>query len=316
MTTSLAVLGAGSHSTRNHGPALARCQRDDAFDVRLRAVCDLDAERAAAYADEFGFETTYTDYDAMLDAESLDGVVAVTPRERTRAIAGDLLSRGVPVVLEKPPGDTPAETRELLDLAEEHGTDHQVSFNRRFNPALRRAREWLDDARPPRHAHARLVRSRRFEDYFVRGTGVHAVDTVLAVMGTPRSCRSRRWRSRSEGGESAATRVAFEEAAADVHLLPDGGTVTETYAFAGPDYSVRVDARGTALSVHEGGEEVVSWRADPDVPAYERNGALAETRSFVRAIRGEAPFAPTLRDGLVTMEAVAAVEAGGETALA
>jgi predicted dehydrogenase len=312
MTTTLAVLGAGGHSTRNHGPALARCRRE--LDVGLRAVCDLDAERAAAYADEFGFETTYTDYGAMLDAEPLDGIVAVTPVERTREIAGDLLASGVPVVVEKPPGETPRETRELLDVAVEHGTDHQVSFNRRFNPALRRAREWLDDRRPPRHAHARLVRSRRFEDRFVRGTGVHAVDTVLSVMGTPRSCRSRRWCSRSEGGESAAARLAFEAAAADVHLLPDGGTGTETYAFVGPDYSVRIDAGETALRIHEGGEEVVSWQPGPDVPAYERNGTLAEMRSFLRAIRGETPFGPTLRDGLVTMETVAAVADGGTTA--
>lgn len=314
MAIDLAVLGAGRHSTHNHGPALARCRRDDP-DVGLRAVCDLDAERAAAYADEFGFETTYTDYGAMLESESLDGIVAVTPRERTREIAGDLLAAGVPVMLEKPPGDSPAETRELLDIAADHGTDHQVSFNRRFNPALRRAREWLSEAeRSPRHALARLVRSRRFEDYFLRGTGVHAVDTVLAVMGAPRSCRSRRWRSRRDGGESAEARLAFGEAVADVHLLPDGGVRTETYEVVGPDYSVRVDAEAAALRIHEGGEAVVSWQPGPDVPAYERNGALAETRSFVRSIRGEKPFAPTLRDGLVTMETVAAVADGGTTA--
>jgi predicted dehydrogenase len=50
------------------------------------------------------------------------------------------------------------------------------------------------------------------------------------------------------------------------------------------------------------------------VPAYERNGTLAEMRSFLRAIRGETPFEPTLRDGLVTMETVAAVADGGTTA--
>jgi len=97
-----------------HGPALAACRTvpENRTDrpVSLRAVCDLDGKRAADYG-TFGFERSYTDYDAMVRSEDLDGIVAVTPVARTRDIAGDLLAFGPPVPVENPPGRDPRETR-------------------------------------------------------------------------------------------------------------------------------------------------------------------------------------------------------------
>jgi len=112
------VVGAGNHSRRNHGPALRRYCADRPNDVDLRAVCDLDPDRATEYAETFGLETTYEDLDAMLGEESLDAVVAVTPVEATHEIASKLLSRGTPVLIEKPPGRTLDEARDLEAVAD------------------------------------------------------------------------------------------------------------------------------------------------------------------------------------------------------
>lgn len=315
MTIGVAVIGAGHHSRGNHGPALARC-REEGADVELRAVCDLEESRAEAYADSFGFERAYTDVDAMLDAEEPDAVVEVTPVEASRDLVGDLLTRDLAVLLEKPPGESPGETVELRDIAREHGADHMVSLNRRFNPAVSRAREWLAGRPAPDLVAARLARVDRLEPWFVTGTGIHAVDTALSVLPAPERVTCRRWQSRDEGGESAAARIDCGDAAAEVVLAPDAGTAAETYTIFGPGYTVAADVRAASLAAHAGGEPAVTWRHPTDAPGYERNGTLAETRAFLDAVRGEGEFAPTLADAVPTMRAVHAADAGGERDLA
>jgi myo-inositol 2-dehydrogenase/D-chiro-inositol 1-dehydrogenase len=52
-----------------------------------------------------------------------------------------LLPRSLPVLCEKPLGTSMAETGELIELASEHGSVVQVGFQRRFDPAHRRARD-------------------------------------------------------------------------------------------------------------------------------------------------------------------------------
>src|SRR5258708_29353683 len=52
--------------------------------VRLVAVCDPDAARAAKRAEEFSIPNVYCDSDAMLAAETIDALDVASPR-RTHA---------------------------------------------------------------------------------------------------------------------------------------------------------------------------------------------------------------------------------------
>ncbi|MFB6135791.1 MAG: Gfo/Idh/MocA family protein [Halobacteriaceae archaeon] len=308
MTLALGVVGAGSHSTRNHGPALARVREAAPDRVALRAVCDLDAARASEYADRFGFEATYADHERMLDAESLDAVVAVTPIPATRAVAGDLLDRGVPTLVEKPPGASVAEADELRRLGE--ATPHAVSFNRRFNPAVERAREWLGSRPDPHLAVVRQRRVERFESRFVTDTGIHPLDAVCSFLGRPTRVTVRGRRSRDRGGETRAATVGFDGATADVTLAPDAGRHEETVELVGPGYTLSVDVADAALTAHEGGERSLSWRSDAEEP-WVRNGTLAETEAFLAAVEsGDWTGLPSLADAYRSLRAAAAVRDG------
>ncbi|MFP3904770.1 MAG: Gfo/Idh/MocA family protein, partial [Armatimonadota bacterium] len=116
--TNLALLGAGSHSSGNHGPALKYIKENNPHDVQLVAVCDLDEEKAHNYADRFGFEKTYQDVHTMLDEEDIDGLVLITPVEMTEKLATELLPEGIPLVIEKPPGVNSEAARRLVGVAE------------------------------------------------------------------------------------------------------------------------------------------------------------------------------------------------------
>ena len=184
----IGVVGAGSHSSNNHGPALKQYCAEHPGEIELTAICDLDRDKAQTYADAFGFARVYDDVGRMLAGDTLDGLVLITPVAVTREVVGELLSRGIPLLIEKPPGENSAQTRELLRIARETGTPHMISFNRRFHPAVARAREWLAAHaadRPPDLALARMQRVGRRETDFITATAIHSVDAVLSFMSAP-----------------------------------------------------------------------------------------------------------------------------------
>ena len=61
-------IGCGSHAFRNLYPALQFAPVD------LVAVCDLDIEKARAFATQFGAQRAYSEYQEMLGQEDLDAV--------------------------------------------------------------------------------------------------------------------------------------------------------------------------------------------------------------------------------------------------
>ncbi len=133
-------IGCGSHAFRNVFPTFQFAP------VQLIATCDLDAERAAAFARQFGAERSYADHHRMLASEKLDAVFIVTNydaqgRPRYPALARDCLRAGVDVWMEKPPA---ASTEELAQLKREAG-DRRVmaGLKKMFFPANEKLAELI-----------------------------------------------------------------------------------------------------------------------------------------------------------------------------
>jgi len=301
----IGVLGAGNHSTTYHGPALDACRRND--EVTLAAVCDLDLERAQRYAERFGFDAVYTDWREMLERESLDGLVAVTPLDLTAELAGQLLPCGMPLLIEKPPGRSSDEARALLEAARQTGTPHMLSFNRRFSPAMVRAREWLDEhaSEPARRVTARMLRKGRTEPDFVVGTGIHAVDTVLSLLGRPERVAPQG----EGGGKEFGAEAAFPGGvAAEFVIAPVAGRHEETYEITGGKYCVHADVARCRVFIFDGVETTLFWQAPEEMGEAEQAGAVNETRAFLAALRGEGEFSPDLQTGLLDMLVAEAIQ--------
>jgi len=85
----------------------------------------------------------YASHLQMLDNERLDGVIVAAPTQLHAPIGLDCVSRRLPVLMEKPFTDTVASGRELVDAARAAGVAIAVGHHRRFDPAVRAAREIL-----------------------------------------------------------------------------------------------------------------------------------------------------------------------------
>ena len=181
----ICAVGCGAIANAMHGPAYAQYAAANPNAV-LAACCDTDAQKAGAFKKTFGFHKAYTDADEMLDKESPGVVCVINPVELNAGMAEKVLQRGIPLLLEKPPGRTAAECISLIKLADEKRVPHRVAFNRRYAPLIITLKTELSARFAPsaiqfiRYDMFRVNRAN--EDFST--TAVHAVDTAKYLAGS------------------------------------------------------------------------------------------------------------------------------------
>lgn len=299
----LVMIGGGAHARGHHGAALRRYAADHPGEIELSGVCDLKREAAAACCRDFGFQRAYTDIDTMLAEAKPDACIAVLPVVKMAEIGVSLLRQGLPCLLEKPPGASLAEAREMAQAARASGTVHMVSTNRRFMPALNRAAAWAREAGPLRHVSATMFRHRRVEPDFIWGTGFHVVDSLRHLAGEIEEVQARRIRGPEITGQWHQALLRFAGGVlGHLRIFPTAGMLEETYELAGENFRVIVKFPG-----HDDPPRFECWRdrtpvlsetAPPDEPREVINGAYAETGEFVAALRERRPPRPGLDDVL------------------
>ena len=114
---------------RNH----ARCY-SLIEEAELAAVYDADLERAREIAEEFGAEAVDS-LEALAEASDLASVAV--PTVAHLSVGGELMRRGVHVLMEKPIAPNVEEAQELVKLAGEFDRILQVGHIERFNPVMR-----------------------------------------------------------------------------------------------------------------------------------------------------------------------------------
>ena len=306
----IAAVGAGSHSRGNHLPSLARYVAEHPGRIELGGLCDLRREHAVEMAAQYGFERVYADLDEMLREVRPDGCVAVTPIPVTREIAARIIEAGVPLLMEKPPGATLAEARQIVELAGRRGAHVMVSMNRRYDPALRAALDWWGE-RPLHYVRGTIVRVDRREPDFFYGTAIHPLDTLREIAGDVREVSVDEQRD----GEVRwyVVRLVFERGTAGIlEVLPTAGSMGESYELYGPGCRALVRAGGPdtgEVRCWEDGPLVVDENPTLGEPTFVRNGTYAETSAFIRSLEG-GPVHPTPATVLQTVELCECIQQG------
>ena len=114
-------------------------------DAVLQAVSSRRADRAAAFAGQFGFATSYSDtaerlgYEALFADPDVEAVYVATPHAQHAEVVRAALTAGKAVLCEKPVTVNAREAAELVDLARERGVFLMEAVWTRFLPAYQRA---------------------------------------------------------------------------------------------------------------------------------------------------------------------------------
>ena len=138
-------IGAGRHSFRNVYPTLQYAPVD------LQAVCDLDADRASAYARQFGAPRSYTDHREMLERERPEVVFVVTHyrsdgRPQATDLIIDALHAGAHVWSEKPSASTISDITRIETASAETGRHVVTGIKKVFRPSMEKVKEIISSA--------------------------------------------------------------------------------------------------------------------------------------------------------------------------
>ena len=107
----LALVGAGGMANSVHYPSLAEFP-----DVEMAGLCDLMEEKLKTTADKFHIKKTFTDYKKMLDEIEPGAVYVLMPPHHLYDLVIECLNRKLNVFIEKPPGITTEQTKNMARL--------------------------------------------------------------------------------------------------------------------------------------------------------------------------------------------------------
>ncbi|MCD6416513.1 MAG: Gfo/Idh/MocA family oxidoreductase, partial [Planctomycetes bacterium] len=160
----VAVIGVGGMG-HNH---CMDCRSLD--EIELKAVVDVNAERARQVGEEFGV-AYFTRHEELLDADLVDAVVIATPHYFHPPIAIDAFNAGLHVLSEKPIAVRISRAEQMVEAAERNQRVFAVMFQMRSQANVRKARELIRRGELGRRRRTMLVGPwYRSQAYYDSGT--------------------------------------------------------------------------------------------------------------------------------------------------
>jgi len=173
---------------RTHSNAFGKAGNffDLPYQPVLKTICARNAERAKAFADQWGYESFTTDWRKLVDSADIDLIDIASPNDTHREIAIAAAQAGKIVMCEKPLGRNPAESEDMVKAVEDAGVANMVWYNYRRVPAVMLAKQLIDEGRLGKIFHYRTV---FLQDWTISsdlpqgGEGLWRLDAAVAGSG-------------------------------------------------------------------------------------------------------------------------------------
>ncbi len=121
----------------------------------LRAACGRNEEAVQAFADNWGYESTETDWRALIARDDIDAIDICVPNNLHKEIAIAAAEAGKMILCEKPLSMDVAEGEAMCEAVEKAGVTNMVWYNYRRVPAVTLAKKLIDEGRLGRIFHYR-----------------------------------------------------------------------------------------------------------------------------------------------------------------
>jgi predicted dehydrogenase len=136
-------------------------QANHFFDLKykpvLQAVAARNADKAKAFADQWGYQSIETDWRKLVERKDIDAIDICTPNNLHKEIALAAAANGKMILCEKPLSMNTAEGEEMVAAVEKAGVANTVWYNYRRIPAVSLAKQLIDEGKLGRIFHYRAL---------------------------------------------------------------------------------------------------------------------------------------------------------------
>lgn len=319
----IAFVGAGNHATESLYPNIAHIPEFD-----LVAVCDLIPEKAQYAARRYGAPEWFTDVETMLDRVQPQGVCICGQPSMHYEVGMQVLKRGIPLFMEKPPAPTLSQTQALGDAAREHKTWGMVGFMKRFAPANVVSKEYMTTPEFGRLSSITLVHGcGPYEDIrrMMAFNAIHMLDLGRYLAGDVASVFAY---GLHDGATVQAVSATFHFVSGAVGQLnmnsgQSWSDCSEIVYCSGVGAAIAIDGSrstevmaGAQRFAKGDGLQLYGWSSRYYVSGnmagwasggHYTRGYWGELNHFARAVLGEVAPSPTLEDGVEAMRLIDAI---------
>lgn len=152
----------------------------------LKAVSGRNPDGVKKFADQWGYESTETDWRKIIDRKDIDAVDICTPNNLHKEIAIAAAQAGKMILCEKPLSMDTKEGEEMVAAVEKAGVPNTVWYNYRRAPAVTLARQLIEQGKLGRIFH---YRANFLQDWTISadlpqgGTALWRLDAAAAGSG-------------------------------------------------------------------------------------------------------------------------------------
>jgi predicted dehydrogenase len=152
----------------------------------LKAACARDAAKLKAFADQWGYESTETDWRKLVERKDIDLIDICTPNNTHAEIAAAAAAAGKMILCEKPLSMNGPEGEKMVAAVEKAKVPNMVWYNYRRVPAVTFAKQLIDEGKLGRIFH---YRAKFLQDWTISpelpqgGTGLWRLDVAAAGSG-------------------------------------------------------------------------------------------------------------------------------------
>jgi predicted dehydrogenase len=294
----------------------------------ITAVCDLDGDKAKAFAARHGISAVYSDVGELLEHEELDFVDIVTRPDSHLVLVERAAERGLAVLCQKPLAPTFKEAKAIVSLCEAKAVPFMVNENWRWQKWYREIKALLEADTIGAVFHAFVCMRtgdgrgeapyqhqpyfKDMERFLIFETLVHFIDTLRFLMGDIHSvyATTRRINSLIRGEDLALLTLEFASGATAVI---DANRFTEPQARSETFGRVSLEGRLGEIVLELSGDVHVRPNNGPSRlhayphPGGYRGGSCQATQAhFVTALMQGLPFETSGVDYLRTLAVVEA----------
>jgi predicted dehydrogenase len=152
----------------------------------LKANCARSADKAKAFADQWGYESIETDWRKLISRKDIDAIDICVPNNLHAEIAIAAAQAGKMILCEKPLSMNGPEGQKMVEAVEKAKVPNMVWYNYRRVPAVTFAKRLIDEGRLGRIFH---YRAKFLQDWTISadlpqgGTGLWRLDVAAAGSG-------------------------------------------------------------------------------------------------------------------------------------